>query len=95
MRRYPYFDVRRLVPLFAAAGLLIQSAIPAAGEDPVWSGTLADQVVSFDDNEYARAVQVLVTGSEEMHAFWGEDAPSVREIHYGRSTDHGPTWPYS
>jgi hypothetical protein len=66
-------------------------AQPSAAED--WSGTLADQVVSFDDNEYARAVQALV-GDDfgTVHAVWSEDAPSVREIHYARTTDYGVTW---
>lgn len=62
-----------------------------AGAD--WSGTHADQAISFDDNEYARAVQIAYSeASWTVHAFWSEDAPSVRELHYGRSTDDGQTW---
>jgi len=58
-----------------------------------WSGTTADQMISFDDNEYARAVQILYhEGASTLHAFWGEDAPSDRELHYGRSADYGETW---
>jgi hypothetical protein len=66
-----------------------------AGDAPAadWSGATADQMISFDDNEYARAVQLILDeGSGVLHAFWSEDAPSVRELHYGRSTDLGETW---
>ena len=50
-------------------------------------------MISFDDNEYARAVQIVQdpdTGT--LHIFWAEDAPSVRELHYGCSMDAGQTW---
>ncbi len=78
--------------LLAAAVLLslclFPSALLAQGE---WSGTTADQMISFDDNEYARAVQVICD-DDILHVVWGEDTPSIREIHYGRSTDLGSTW---
>ena len=65
-------------------------AAPAAAR---WTGTEADQMISFDDNEYARAVQILEHPyGGTIHVFWAEDAPSVREIHYGRSEDEGDTW---
>lgn len=56
-----------------------------------WSGTEADRMISSDDNEYARAVQI-VCDQQILHAFWGEDSPSIREIHYGRSEDAGIAW---
>lgn len=58
-----------------------------------WTGSTADQMISNDDNEYARGVQLIFdhfTGT--VHAFWSEDAPSVRELHYGRSLDWGESW---
>ena len=65
-------------------------AAPAAAR---WTGTEADQMISFDDHEYARAVQILEHPyGGAIHVFWAEDAPSVREIHYGRSEDEGDTW---
>ncbi len=65
--------------------------LPARAAD--WSGTLADQMISFDDNEYARAVQVVVGAQQgQIHAIWTEDAPTVREVHYGFSGDWGITW---
>jgi hypothetical protein len=78
-----------------AACLALLIFLPVAIATPsraAWSGTQADQMISFDDNEYARAVQVVLDAHETLHAFWGEDAPSLRELHYGRSTDHGASW---
>jgi hypothetical protein len=74
--------------------LLVLLSIPIGpGSLAAWSGTTADQVISWDDNEYARGVQLLLDeDSVILHAFWGEDAPTVRELHYGRSTDLGATW---
>ena len=62
---------------------------PATGAEE-WTGRTADQVISHDDNEYARGVELLLAGS--LHAFWSEDAPTMREIHYGRSTNEGDDW---
>lgn len=71
--------------------LSLALVFPAAAD--TWSGTLADQMIGFDDNEYARAVQVLASSSTgTVHVVWSEDAPSIREIHHGRSTDQGLTW---
>ncbi len=67
---------------------LVLSGPPAAAD---WSGTTADQMVSFDDNEDARFAQILGESST-LHLIWTEDAPSVREVHYGRSSDEGDTW---
>ncbi len=67
--------------------------IAPCAADSSWSGTEADQMISFDDNEYARAVQIHFSEWYlSLHAFWGEDSPSVRELHYGRSVDDGLTW---
>lgn len=79
------------VPAFAFLGVIFLGSIlaaSAAADD--WSGITGDQIVSFDDNEYARAVQVLA--KDGIHAVWGEDAPSVREVHYGYSADDGYAW---
>lgn len=71
--------------------LVFCSAFSSAAE--TWSGTIADQMISYDDTEASRAVQTIYnTWTETLHALWGEDAPFVREIHYGRSTDRGLTW---
>ncbi len=71
--------------------ILMLPALPVAAD--TWSGTLADQMISFDDDEYARAVQIIATESTgSLHVLWAEDAPSVRELHYGRSLDEGLTW---
>ncbi|MDM7914648.1 MAG: exo-alpha-sialidase [Candidatus Eisenbacteria bacterium] len=80
------FTRAALISCFALAW-----AAGAHAQEDFWSGTVADQVISFDDNEYARAVQVLASPSG-LHAVWSEDAPSIREIHYGRSSDGGTTW---
>lgn len=86
--------IRRSMPAtpcflgLVAAGLL-SLAVPAAADG--WSGTTADRVISFDDNEYARAVQ-LVCDESFLHALWTEDAPSVRELHYGRSGVDTDAW---
>ena len=58
-----------------------------------WSGQTQDQQISFDNNEYARGVQIILdewTGW--LHAFWMEDSPTTREVLYGRSTDSGASW---
>lgn len=59
-----------------------------------WTGLAADQIISFNDSEYARAVQIRLDDINEsyLHIFWCEDAPSVRELHYGKSSDAGDTW---
>jgi hypothetical protein len=82
--------VFRRAPLYVACGLLLAAA-PISAD--VWTGTQADQMISFDDDEYAQAVQIVANGATNtLHLLWGEDAPSVRELHYGRSTDEGETW---
>src|SRR5690606_22278260 len=58
-----------------------------------WTGTEADQQISFDNNEYARGVQILYQDrTQRLYVVWAEDAPSVREILFGVSTDFGATW---
>jgi len=85
------FSLLLFTLLFAAAALTV---VPAPTRAGLWSGTTADHVASFDDNETTRAVQALVDGPAGgvIHAVWGEDAPSIREIHYGYSSDFGVTW---
>ncbi|MBD3161698.1 MAG: hypothetical protein GF346_05525, partial [Candidatus Eisenbacteria bacterium] len=83
--------MRTLTRILACSLLL---AAVAAGSSPAqWSGVEADQVVSHDDDEYARAVQVLLSGyGDRVHAFWSEDAPSDREIHYGAAGSFADDW---
>ena len=70
--------------------LLLLAPAPRADE---WTGTLGDDVISYDDNEFARGVQITTSyDGGVLHCLWAEDAPSVRELHYGRSTDWGVTW---
>ena len=57
-----------------------------------WTGKTYDQMISFDDDEYARGVQIIYTQTDMLHILWAEDAPSVRELHYGNSADWGDTW---
>jgi len=58
-----------------------------------WTGVAADQQISFDDNEYARGVQLLFDDRLQLlHCLWAEDSPLDREIVYGVSTDRGATW---
>ena len=83
--------MRRLT--LAVGCLLVTSLALPSSADTTWSGTTADQQISYDDDEAARAVQILYnTWTGILHILWSEDAPSVREIHYGRSTDKGLTW---
>ncbi|MCA9727902.1 MAG: T9SS type A sorting domain-containing protein [Candidatus Eisenbacteria bacterium] len=74
-----------------AASLLLLGLGPVGSAHAQWSGTTADELVSFDDNEYARGVQV-VGEYGRIYLFWAEDAPTVREIHFGRSSGHGQPW---
>lgn len=79
--------------IFVSAGLLLGSVLESDPAFADWSGTTQDAQISFDDNEYARGVQVILdefTGS--LHAFWMEDSPTVREVLYARSTDGGTSW---
>lgn len=77
--------MKRLFPI----PLVFILSLPAAAW---WTGTSGDQVISNDDNEYARGVQIIYGQEDVLHAFWAEDAPSVRELHYGSSADWGGTW---
>ncbi len=70
--------------------LAVLLSAPAA--HAAWTGTTADQQISFDDNEYASYVRLAVDGSDTIHVVWSEDDPSYDEIHYGFSTDGGATW---
>lgn len=82
--------VPRCLFLLVAWAAILGSSFAAAEE---WTGIPADQVISYDDNEYARAVQIAYSdAASSLHVLWGEDAPSVRELHYGRSIDEGATW---
>ncbi len=73
------------------AALLTSTPLATLASD--WSGAVADQMISYDDNEYARGVQLVFDEwTWALHAFWAEDAPSIREVHYGRSLDGGSTW---
>lgn len=75
---------------FTVAALLAAASGPSSAE---WTGASGDFQISFDDNEYARAVQAVFDGSSgNLHAFWLEDSPTVREVLYARSTDLGATW---
>jgi hypothetical protein len=77
----------------ATCCLLTFCLILSSSAGATWSGTVADQQISYDDDEAARAVQIIYnTWVETLHILWSEDAPSVRELHYGRSTDRGITW---
>ncbi len=76
----------RYLVLITVSILMIATTMPSAA-DSIWSGTLADQMISYDDDEYARAVQIFLSSNENLHIFWSEDAPSVREIHYGRAAN--------
>ncbi len=67
------------------------AASEAARNDVNWSGETEDRVISFDDNEYARFIQ-LWSMVDEVYALWAEDSPSVREILFGYSGDNGQTW---
>jgi len=83
----------RAVPVVALALALALPLIHLSGglvRAAEWTGETADQMISFDDNEYARYVQIA--GEGFLHVLWAEDAPTVREIHYGRSDDEGTSW---
>jgi len=80
----------RVFLILAAVCLVALAAGPAA--HAAWTGTTADQQISFDDNEYASYVRVAVDGNDVIHVVWSEDDPSYDEIHYGYSTDGGATW---
>ncbi len=80
----------RLLSLLAAVTLAVLVSAPAA--QAAWTGTVADQQISFDDNEYASYVRLAVDGSGVIHVVWSEDDPFYDEIHYGYSTDGGATW---
>ena len=68
--------------------LCLATASPSFAE---WSGAAQDDQISFDDNEYARGVQVI-TDEQYLYAFWMEDSPTTREVLFARSTDGGLTW---
>ncbi|MEZ4650911.1 MAG: sialidase family protein [Candidatus Eisenbacteria bacterium] len=68
--------------------LSLTIAIPTLA---AWTGESQDQQISFDDNEYARGVQIL-NDEDLVYAFWAEDSPTTREILFARSTDQGVTW---
>ena len=82
------------IPLATVLSVVtVLSAAMVASADADWTGTETDQQISFDNNEYARGVQILYhdqTG--RLYTVWSEDAPSVREILFGVSTDYGATW---
>ncbi|MCK4413209.1 MAG: exo-alpha-sialidase [Candidatus Eisenbacteria sp.] len=78
-------------------GLVLLAWLPAApliqARAADWSGQDADQVISCDDDKYARAVQLVAAeDGSAVHAFWTEDIVWDAEIHYGRSIDEGETW---
>ena len=77
----------RRIALLTVLSVLTLSPISHAE----WTGLTADQMISFNDSEYARAVQIQIYDSN-LHVVWCEDAPSTREVHYGKSIDLGETW---
>lgn len=80
-------------PLFTLTVLALLSFSLSSAASAQWTGSSADQMISYDDNEYARGVQLIYDEFTGMvHIIWAEDAPSVRELHYGRSSDGGASW---
>jgi hypothetical protein len=78
---------------FFALLCLLSCIFTQTGSALEWSGTTEDIVVSYDDNEYARGVQIInPTSDYGVHLFWCEDAPSVRELHYGYASESGEEW---
>ena len=79
-------------PSFACVvGILVASALlaPSACFAEDWSGSVADEPVSFDDDHDARGVQLQANNSG-VTAFWVEDVNGAGEIHYGAAFPTGP-----
>ncbi len=60
-----------------------------------WSGTVQDQIISYDDNLLGWYTRIAVDSNGKIHVVWNEKTvsyPSHYEIHYSSSTDNGRTW---
>ncbi len=71
--------------------VIVASALlsPGASFAEDWSGSIADEPVSFDDDQDARGVQLQANNSG-VTAFWVEDVNGAGEIHYGAASSAGP-----
>lgn len=60
-----------------------------------WSGTVQDQIISYDDNLLGWYTRMAVDSEGKIHVVWNEKTvsyPSHYEIHYSSSADNGRTW---
>jgi len=77
--------------LWTIYGLLLLGPLALA----FWSGSVQDQIISFDDNLLGWYPRMAVDSHGKIHVVWNEtlvNYPSQYEIHYSSSTDNGRTW---
>ncbi len=73
--------------------LILCVIVPVALAD--WTGTIADQYISYDDNLMGWYTRMAVTSDGTIHVVWNEKVisyPTQQEIHYSQSSDNGVSW---
>jgi len=78
--------------ILISSGLILLLAVSAFA---FWTGTTADQIISYDDSMLGWYTRMAVTSNGDIHVVWNEKVvnyPTQQEIHYSRSSDNGTTW---